>query len=237
MTTPPPPQAPPQGQQPPQQQQDDGLDDAALAVAIAALLALLLLGGVAGGISVALASLKARFALTSAAVQALGAVLALVTEHPSPLTGVIGPASEQVSRMNAARRAQYVIAASKRVLAAAREARAKGEPVVAAVRAQLNRERKFYEMHQAAMWNRARAAGQVDLEAAAHGRLLSWNTVLDERTSAECRAADRKNFYADRMPDIGWPGGVHPFCRCFPGPPRPGAPLLPSGGSVRAMAA
>lgn len=222
MTAPVAPQAPPQGQPSPPQQQDDGLDDTALAVAVAALLAQLTVTAAYGtSIALLLALLRARFRLSSAAWQALGAVLALVVESPHPVTGVIGPASEQVSRMNAARRAQYVIAASKRVLGAAREERAKGTPVKDAVAGQLERERRFFEQHQAAMWNRTRAAGQVDVEASVHGRLLSWNTVLDDRTSAECRAADRKNFYADRMPDIGWPGGVHPFAAASPGHPGP----------------
>jgi hypothetical protein len=222
VTTPASPQPPPQGQQPPPPQQGDGLDDTALAVAIAAFLAgLTVTASYAASIAVLLAALKVRFKLSGAVRRALGSVLAMVTTHPHPVTGVIGPASEQVSRMNAARRAQYVLAAARRVKTAENEARAKGESVEAARQMQLERERKFYEQHQAAMWNRARAAGQVDMEAAVHGRLISWNTVLDARTSAECRAADRKNFYADRMPDIGWPGGVHPFAGAFPGRPGP----------------
>ncbi len=228
MTTPPPPQPPPQGQQPPPPQQDDGLDDTALAVAVAALLAgAAVTAAYATSVAAMLAALKARFALSASALQALGAVLTLVTEHPHPLTGVIGPASERVSRMNAARRAQYVIAASKRVLAAAREARAKGGPIGTAVRAQLERERRFFEQHQKAMWNRATAAGRIDLEAAVHGNLLGWYAVVtDKRTTPECRAAHRHNFYVSRPPKIGLPGVVHVGCRCEPGPPWPGGKLL-----------
>ena len=236
MTTPPPPQQP--GQPPPQQQQDDGLDDAALAVAVAALLAgLAVTAAYAASVTGMLAALKARFRLSSAALQALGAVLTLVTEQPPAVTGVIGAASEQTSRMNAARRAQYVIAASKRVLGAAREARAKGEPVGAAVRAQLATERRYYQMHQQAMWGRAAAAGKTDMAAAEFGDLLGWNTIRDNRASAECLAADGKNYYASAMPDIGYPGAVHPACRCFPSAPHPGGKLLPSRGLKFARAA
>ena len=97
----------------------------------------------------------------------------------------------------------------------------------------LARERRYYGMHLAAMWQRATAAGKTDMEAATHGRLLGWYTVIDKKTSAECFAADHHNFYADRMPDIGWPGGgPHPNCRCFPGAPWPGAPLLPGRRTV-----
>jgi hypothetical protein len=119
------------------------------------------------------------------------------------------------------------------VIGAARDARAKGDPVGAALLAQLERERRWYEMHQAAMWNRARAAGQTDMAAAEHGPLLGWNTVLDSRTSAECKSADGWNFYAASMPNIGYPGSVHPHCRCFPGPAHPGGRMLPGGRAPR----
>lgn len=241
---PPPPsqgQSPPQAQQqaPPQQQQDDGLDDAALAVAVAALLtAMLATGAAVAGVAAAVGMLKARFALSHAAVQALGAVLGMVLAQPHPVTGVIGPASEQTSRMNAARRAQYVLAASKRVLGAARQARAKGESVTGAVRQQMARERKFFEQHQAAMWQRATAAGKIDLEAAVHGPLLGWYAKHDKRTTAECLKADRHNFYVTRPPDIGLPGiGPHAGCRCEAGPPWPNGKLLAGSGPRFARAA
>jgi len=236
VTTPAPPQQP--GQPPPQQQQDDGLDDAALAVAVAALLAGSAAFAVAGGAAAILTALRKRFALSSAASQALGSVLTMVTAYPPPLTGIIGAASAQTARMNAARRAQYVIAASKRVLGAAREARAKGEPVGAAVRAQLERERKFYTMHQQAMWNRATAAGRIDMEAAVHGNLLGWNAVHSKTTTPDCRKADGRNFYVDPPPYIGLPGiGPHNGCRCYPSAPHRGGKLLPGPGPLYARAA
>jgi hypothetical protein len=235
VTAPAPPQQqpPPPGQPPPQQQA--GLDDPALAIAVAAVLAGT--GGPAVTVAAAAASLQVRFALTAAAVSALGAVLNVVMQHPPPVTGVIGAASEQTARVNMARRAQYVIAAARRVTAAAIGARAKGEPEDAAVTAQLARERRYYEQHQQAMWNRAKAAGQTDMAAMEHGHLLGWNTVLDARTSAECRAADGKNYYAAAVPDIGFPGAVHPGCRCFPGPAHPGGRLLAGSGKRFARAA
>jgi hypothetical protein len=237
VTTPaPPPQQQPS--QPPPPQQDGALDDTALAVAIAALLAgLTVAGAYVTSVAGMLALLKARFALSAAALQALGAVLTMVTEHPPPLTGVIGEASRQTARMNTARRAQYVIAASKRVLGAAREARAKGEPVMAAIADQLARERRFYAQHQAAMRNRANAAAETDKAAAKYGNLLGWLAKKDDRTSPECYAASGKNYYASHMPDIGFPGAVHPSCRCRPVAAWPGAKLLPSSGLRFARAA
>jgi hypothetical protein len=237
MTTPAAPQQqPPQGQQPPPPPPAD-LDDPALAIAVAAVLA----GTLGPGITVAatVAALKVRFALTAAAVTALGAVLNVVMASPPPVTGVIGAASEQTSRMNAARRAQYVIAAAKRVMGAVVEARSKGLPVGAAIRDQLARERKFYEQHQQAMWNRAAAAGKIDMEAATHGNLLGWYARRnDGRTTPECQAADRHNFYVTPPPNIGLPGiGPHAGCRCEPGPPWRGGKLLPTRGLKFARAA
>jgi hypothetical protein len=238
VTTPVPPQAPPQGQQPPPQQQDSALDDTALAVAIAALLAgLTVAGAYVTSVAAMLALLKARFALSAAAWQALGAVLAMVTAYPPPLTGVIGEASRQTARMNTARRAQYVVAAAKRVLGAARDARAKGESVKDAFRDALATERRYYLMHLAAMKNRANAAAETDKAAAKYGNLLGWKARMDDRTSAECRIANGQNYYASSIPDIGIPGAVHPSCRCKPVRPWPGGKLLPGSAPRYARAA
>ena len=227
MTAPAPPQRPP----PPPQQQPSGLDDPALPLAVAAVLV------TATSAATAIETLKASFILTAAALAALSAVLGDVMQHPPALTGIIGAASEQTSRMNAARRAQFVLAAARRVLGAVRDARAKGDPVAGAVRDQLTRERRFYAQHQAAMWNRAAAAGRTDMAVLEHGDLLGWNAVLDSRTSAACRSADGWNYRASAIPNIGWPGSAHPACRCFPGPAHPGGRLLPGSGKRFARAA
>jgi hypothetical protein len=232
MTTP----APPQRQPPPPVQPPPpppGLDDPLLAVAVAAALA----AGPAVTVDATIQALKAHFILTPLALAAMAETFGFVSEHPPPVTGVIGPASEQTSRLNLARRAQYVIAAAKRAMGAATAARAKGKPVLAAMRDHLAKERRWYEQHQAAMWNRARAAGQTDMAALEHGDLLGWNTIIDKRTSAECRAADGWNYHATAIPDIGLPGSVHPGCRCYPSGPHPGGRLLPSRGQRFAKAA
>jgi hypothetical protein len=225
---------PAQAQQPPAQQ-PSGLGNPALPLAVATVIT----GVAAGALTVAtgVAGLAAAYKLTTEAAGTLRDVLGLVTSYPPPLTGVIGDASRQVARMNTARRAQFVVAAATRLWHAGRDARAKGEPVKAALARQLGTERRYYQMHMDAMWNRARAAGRVDLEAAVHGDLLGWNTVIDGHTSAECRAADGKNFYVSHVPLIGFPGAVHPNCRCFPGPAHPGARLLPSRHGLFARAA
>jgi hypothetical protein len=217
------------------QQQPSGLGNPALPLAVATVIT----GVATASLTVAtgVAGLAVTYKLTTEAASALRDVLGLVTSYPPPLTGVIGDASRQVARLNTARRAQFAVAAATRLWHAGRDARAKGEPVLAAVARHLGTERRWYEMHQQAMWNRARAAGQVDLEAAVHGPLLGWNTVIDGHTSPECRAADGWNFYATAMPLIGFPGATHPHCRCFPSAPHPGGRLLPSRHGMFARAA
>jgi hypothetical protein len=227
MTTPaPPPQQVPPGQQPPPQ--SDAVQDAAMVLLISELLL------TAASAAMLIGAVRVRFAMSSALLSGLHGSATIAMEHPPPVTGVIGPASAQTSRQNLARRAQFVLSAGKRLAGDVRQARAQGKPVGAALLDGLARERRYYSQHIAAMWNRATAAGKTDMAAAEHGRLLGWYTVLDGKTSAECKAADRHNYYADRMPDIGWPGGgPHPNCRCFPGPAWPGAPLLPMRGRIR----
>ena len=220
---PPPQQVPPGQQPPPPPPQSDGLDDAALALALATLLV------TAVSAAAVIAALRVRFVLSSAAWQALGGVLGDVMQTPPPMTGVIGNASAQTSRMNAARRAQYVLAATKRTVTAMREARSQGKPVLGAMKDQLATERRFYAQHKQAMWNRATAAGKIDMEAATWGPLLGWYAKHDKRVTAECLKAHGSNFYVSDPPDIGLPGiGPHVGCRCEAGAPWPGGKLLPS---------
>ena len=72
------------------------------------------------------------------------------------------------------------------------------------------------------------AAMNTDMASWSYGDLLGWYTVRDARTSAECLAADGRNFSASAPPLIGYPGAVHPHCRCYPGPAHPGGRMLPS---------
>jgi len=229
VTTPVPPQQQvPPGQQPPP---PDTAQDAALATAIAELLL------VAASAAVLIAALKLRFTLTSELWQGIEGAATVAMQSPPPVTGVVGAASAQTSRQNLLRRAQFVLSAGKRLAGDIKQARAQGEPVGRALLDGLARERKYYNLHTAAMWNRATAAGKVDMAAMEHGPILGWLARLDQKTSAECRKASGKNFYASAMPVIGFPGSVHPSCRCEAVAPWPGAPLLPSRGRAFARAA
>jgi len=138
-----------------------------------------------------------------------------------------GPAAGQAADLNLLRRGQFAEAKRRRLAADIARGQAGDTGPMQALQAGLNRERRYYGLHLAAMWNRSVAAGKTDMAALEHGNLLSWNAVMDDRTSAECRAADRKNYRASVMPAIGWPGSVHPHCRCYAGPPTDGARLLP----------
>jgi len=201
MTTP---QQPPPAQQ--QQQQ----------LALAAAEALAVAGTVAEAMTimgVALAALKLRRA-------AAEAMLSIVMGHPPDAAGFYGPATTHVARLNLVRRAQFLVASIKRTNADF----ASGDPQ--RVAEAMARERRYYEQHMLANWNREMAAAQVDSASMEWGRTLGWYTVVDRRTSPECRLANRKNFYADKMPSIGYPGMVHLHCRCQPGPPFPGARIM-----------
>lgn len=92
------------------------------------------------------------------------------------------------------------------------------------------REQHYYEQHVEAEERRMRMALMQDAAAGivAQDALLGWYAVPDASTTPECRYANGRSFKADQMPAIGWPGAVHMRCRCHAGPPRPGAPLLPS---------
>ncbi len=92
------------------------------------------------------------------------------------------------------------------------------------------REQHYYEQHVEAEERRMRMALMQDAAAGivAQDALLGWYAVPDASTTPECRYANGRSFRADQMPAIGWPGAVHMRCRCHAGPPRPGAPLLPS---------
>ena len=104
-------------------------------------------------------------------------------------------------------------------------------------------EQRYFEQHVHAEQRRMRSAALQDMAALLNAdrgdtretpegtptaTLLGWRTVMDERTTFECKHANGLNFRADRMPIIGWPGAVHVRCRCSAGPEVPGAPVMPS---------
>lgn len=159
-----------------------------------------------------------------------GAVKALL-EMP-PIRGLItlnreksGPHAAEVAmrRQNLLRRAAYLVSAARRLTTAFRY-----DPNMARA---LEQERTYLAAHLEANTKRTLAAKQV-AKLAQHrayqgldwdretGGMLGWYATLDARTSLECRRANGRNFDPTRIPRIGFPGAVHPNCRCKAGPPH-----------------
>jgi hypothetical protein len=204
------------------QQQPTAQEQQILAITVAAELA------VATSAAAAEAVLWGVFSVYGMKRQALRACLTFVMASPPAMTGVSGPATAAVTRLNHARRAQFVIASVRRLTADLTTASAHGDSLLVALQRGLARERRYYQQHLDAAWNRSMAAAQADLAYLSYGPLLGWYATMDSKTSAECRAADGKNFTAEAMPLIGYPGMVHPHCRCRPGQAHAGASMLPS---------
>jgi hypothetical protein len=158
------------------------------------------------------------------------AALDIVISFPPGQTGAYGPATLATERLNLTRRAQFAINAARRIGADLTAARSQGRSISSQLAASVQRERRYYAQHLVAIWNRSQAGAQTDSAAMTYGRLLGWHAKRDAHTSRECLAADGRNFYADHMPLIGYPGAVHTHCRCQPGSPFPGARLVPSFG-------
>jgi SPP1 gp7 family putative phage head morphogenesis protein len=222
MTTP---TVPPQQAQP--QQQDAPSDTALIAAIIAAFLA-------AHTVSAIVSRLRKPFARSGISASAMKAGVAVVLAMPEQPAEGIGPATMWTVRVNTLRRAAFTLASVRRIQKAADDARAQGEPVIDAIRAAVQTERRYFTQHVHASQKRIAATSAVDGMAAIHGNLLGWRTVVDEATTPGCLAADGKSFRVDDPPVVegqpNFPGTVHPRCRCRPMPPRPGAPVMPGAG-------
>jgi len=195
---------------------------------IAAIIAALSAALTAAGLAAALAK---TLKVAGIGYLALRAVCILMMSWPQDVLEGTGPAQRYMVRQNTLRRAQFMWAACKRVQSAVVTARSHGQPVRQAIRDALATEKRYMAQHVAASNQRIAASSAVDGAAEAYGNLLGWNAFIDARTSAGCRAASGKNFYADRPPVVegapSLPGAVHPSCRCWPSAPFKGAPVLP----------
>lgn len=131
-----------------------------------------------------------------------------------------GPAGEWTRRTYPARQGAYVLAAARRL--------AVEEP-------DLTAERRYHSQHLTAEMTRVQAAIVVDRLASEHGRVLGWQSVMDDVTTPGCRAADGRNFLVGAPPNIegvpSYPGTLHGgACRCHAVAPWPQASLLPPAG-------
>lgn len=185
------------------QQQQEPRSDAALITAIA--------GAMVVGAS---AQATAQTLASVVGIPAPSLLIAILIARSETVTYGIATlpsatAASESQRLEAVYRAQFVLASSRRVHAA----KQRGVPE-ADIRAQ---EQRYFQQHIDAMKNRRDAATKVDSAARRYGTTLGWYAVLDNRTSKECREAHGRNFDATRRPAIGYPGAVHPHCRCRAG--------------------
>jgi SPP1 gp7 family putative phage head morphogenesis protein len=85
---------------------------------------------------------------------------------------------------------------------------------------QLAKERAYLAAHRRAARNRTQVAADMD-EMAQESPWLEWHCKTDpatgrpdDRVTPDCRAMHGQIFTLDQPPAIGWPGAVHPRCRC-----------------------
>jgi SPP1 gp7 family putative phage head morphogenesis protein len=150
-----------------------------------------------------LAGLFATFGVSAPAIS-LALYLVLKSGRSLPTPPVAGPAVMASLSAEASFRAAYLVNAAVRLQNSLDAGMSPTDAVAA--------ETKFYELHQAAQINRRNAAQQVD-RVSVDGE-AGWKATLDSKTSPECAAADGSNFRVDDPPSIGYPGAVHPHCRC-----------------------
>lgn len=154
----------------------------------------------------------------------------IVLQWGQPDTEPLGPAGRYMQRLNIQRRAQYLLAAARRITA-----QLGTDHYPAAVADAIRRELQYWRQHVHAGTRREQAASLVDSTADQHGRpsdrgtVLGWRSARDERVTAECRAADGKNWIVEHPPRIGLPGAVHVACRCIAVRPFPTRQLVDGG--------
>lgn len=154
------------------------------------------------------------------------AALRLLAKLPAQRRTILDGAATKDTRTKAPLyTARFLIAAARRIHTAI-AARDDGVSAAEAARTALARERRYLAAHLAAQHNRLARAALIDRASLVWGTRLGWYAVADRATDLECRRAGGRDFLATQPPTIGWPGTVHPHCRCKPGPPF-GTTLLP----------
>lgn len=111
---------------------------------------------------------------------------------------------------NIHRRAAYIVNAVRRMNTALTTHQAP------TIRATWNQELNHLAAHLQA--NHKRNESAINLarrwKHAGHPDLMGWQALLDGNTSPECAEASGRNFDPTVVPTIGYPGSVHPHCRC-----------------------
>lgn len=216
------PQAGRQAQAQPQPQPGQASDDE-----ISAVIGLIATGAALGAVATALAGFL-KVPLT-AAVGALGIVGAgtlasFKQDMPSDGSSGVGTSGGPVAierRANLRYRAAYIINAARRIAGASDK------------KAAVARERTYWAGHQRASARRTKMAKRMAAATRKFGPVIGWYAKMDNRTTAECRAANGRNFLAAQPPVIGYPGTVHMHCRCLPGAPHPGGKMVDASTTVQ----
>jgi hypothetical protein len=151
--------------------------------------------------------------------------------HPAAEGPPLTPAPPELVGAGAlppeSRRAAFGQASSERIRSAVRDPELQAPVDTQVLDRALAKERRYFDQHLGAERGRREAAARVDLVAKRLGTMtLGWYGIKDGRTDGGCLAAIGHNFDATRPPSIGYPGAVHPSCRCRPGPPHAGQPLV-----------
>lgn len=118
-------------------------------------------------------------------------------------------------------RAAYLVRATRRMKAAYAT---KDKATIAAA---TEREKVLKAAHLAAQTERTAAASEVarqvkGLKPDRKGEILRGWYAEEDGSPDVCRTADGRNFNALVRPAIGYPGGVHPNCKCTSGKPHAG---------------
>jgi len=157
----------------------------------------------------------------NAVLAALGLANHAVKARPKLAVHGIGRTVEEAPAREVARtvaaddayyRAAYLVRAATRIQRAIDDGASPREAV--------RDEKRHYDAHRAARENRLDVAARVGAAAVLFGPLLGWYRDPTADSEAECIAADGANFRAAQAPLIGYPGSVHPRCRCKAGPPH-----------------
>ena len=217
-------EAPPVQQTEPDQQQPTPTEDLELADALVTALGLATTGA-------AVTYLLTRYPqIKTANREAVEAALEHVMRWPQePIQGT-GPATVQMARTNLQRRAAYAGKVIERFNTAAQSAQVQGVSVQEALQHAQHLDQNYLGQHAQAVIKRNKAASLVDMASSVYGNYLGWYSELDKDCTPECKRANGNNFYADFPPVIGYPGTVHPNCRCSPGKPFANGHLLLTAG-------
>lgn len=160
--------------------------------------------------------------ITSAGLSAALGVANQIPVNTAATAAGVAPALRGVLLAEPSYRAAFIFNAARRISVVMSGTAASYDQGVEArrdrvetFRQALVAEQRFWQQHRQAQINRVRAAKLVDaMSVRAPEGVLRWKAVLDSRTTPDCAAMNGQTFTVEEPPAIGWPGSVHPHCRC-----------------------